>query len=63
VSRVWIFKLHKQGLLRGYLIGRKQGQERGGQLMFREDDIMEFLRAQGVPVDEAQRGGAGQGGP
>ena len=53
VSRVWVFRLHREGVLRGYLLGRNDGKNRGGRLLFLETDILEFLRRHGVPVDAA----------
>jgi len=35
VSRVWVHKLHAEGRLTGFIIGRKPGDERGGRLLFR----------------------------
>lgn len=51
VSKVWIWKLYKRGVLRGHLIGREPGEKRGGRLLFLEADVLDFLRKQGVPVD------------
>ena len=42
-SRAWIFKLYKAGLLKGRVLGRPPGAARGGRLLFRREDVLEFL--------------------
>lgn len=51
VSRVWIFRLYRAGRLRGQVIGRLPGEERGGRLLFTEREVLRFLHEQGVPLD------------
>jgi len=63
VSRAWIHHLHMTGRLRGVLIGRLPGRERGGVLRFQADTVADFLGEAGTPPVRArgQGGGGGNG--
>ncbi len=46
VSRMCIYRLHKAGKLRGVRVA--------GVLRFLESDVLDFLRAEGVPVEDSK---------
>lgn len=56
VSVSWVRGWSERGILRGYLLRAEPGRGRG-RLLFREEDVIRFLEARGLPVGEREDGG------
>ncbi len=61
VSRAWVHHLYQSGRLRGVLIGRMPGCDRGGVLRFRAEDVVAFLGEAGTPPARRQNGAGSAG--
>jgi len=53
VSLAWVRDWHRRGLLRGIVLHAAVGKGRG-RLLFREDDVLAFLRARGIELEPGQ---------